>query len=1432
MKRHRVIASLLVIIMTVALISGMVLPAKASYSGVEIELELPFTYEQFLAKYYLEYSQLEFLMSNDEIPYHTFIKDPDGDMEKKVEAWRKATFSAADHATYTSKEVGFYVLLLYDVIYQRVSEDSGLKNFNSMADGIMASTMADLAKTSAEGALELTPEFDIDDDNWEEVLKTMVKGESLKLLSERTGTLLKCVKYVGTVEDLSNKLAMLEEFLYCTDEVKAILQDIKDEADDEVLKQAVAEMCGVASGLMTEEEIQKIFSGEVIGNEITDYALGKLWDATKAIPIVGGLTAGVELGQKVGKLASNFLCSTDAIVENWYSMRKVYEFECTLKGVLEDYISAYERNPSQENAIRLNKAAEMYCATMSVGMEYACKYAEAAKGGGLLGWLYKTFNKDKYDDMMKSLEWIKDNIDDQMDFTSNETYNFYLDALEEAMMEENMVVPAMEKTPCEVTYKEIVESQETFSDYVFTLTNQTVEEDTSYVEDKETYANYTLREGTLNLNGQTLTVGGDFYLKGGTVDLDGGVLDIAGDLYVEGGTLVLDSGTVNVGGNMIQSGGISEIYHGTLNVSGDYRIQRVYLDTAGNEAYEGCAGILRMVNEDDVVNVGGSFVTQSNMYTNSSVSSYNAFSAGTMYVGGDFIQLGDYWSCFEASGTHKVVLNGGDEAKVRLDHKDATFNELEVSEQRKLTFENYIGIEKLLSDLDVTAKNLHIVDTKLNGHTVNITGDVSVSGLTLQKGYLTISGDVTVTGNVNVAKGNLAISGNLIQSNGIFAIDGGELNVSRDYRIQRAYLDAAGDIAYESSVGILRMLNETDVVNVGGSFVTQSGMYTNSSVSSYNAFSAGTMYVGGDFIQLGDYWSCFEATGSHKVVLNGTDKQKVELEHSDNHFNILQLTNHKENYTFNREPCWNTLEAPQMTYAVSAEPTTEADGVLHGTCTHCDKVEDVVLPKLNAEEYAITTVAEATCTEPETLQYKWNVTEYGEFVFEVKTTTVPHSYVNGVCEFCQNPEPGCEHEIVIDAAVGATCSATGLTEGQHCSVCNEVLVKQEVVPMKEHTEVVDEPKEATCTASGLTEGKHCSVCEAVIVKQETIPAKGHSFEDGVCEVCEAKDPDYVAPTPTVQPTVEPTVAPTPTVQPTVEPTVEPIPTVQPSVEPTVEPTPTVQPTVEPTVAPTPTVQPTVEPTVAPTPTVQPTVEPTVAPTPTVQPTVEPTAAPTPTVQPTVEPTVAPTPTVQPTVTPVVTPTPTVKPTVTPAPTPVIDNPFKDVKEADWFYNPVMWAYENSVTGGTSATTFGPNDGCTRAQVVTFLWAANGKPEPETTENSFTDVKESDWFYKPVLWAVENGITSGISADKFGPDQICTRAQIVTFLYAAVEKPEIEGNSTFKDVKDTDWFAKPVIWAAQNDVTGGIGDGKFGPNNTCTRGQVVTFLYKVYGVEVQ
>ena len=171
-----------------------------------------------------------------------------------------------------------------------------------------------------------------------------------------------------------------------------------------------------------------------------------------------------------------------------------------------------------------------------------------------------------------------------------------------------------------------------------------------------------------------------------------------------------------------------------------------------------------------------------------------------------------------------------------------------------------------------------------------------------------------------------------------------------------------------------------------------------------------------------------------------------------------------------------------------------------------------------------------------------------------------------------------------------------------------------------------------------------------------------------------------------------------------------------------------------------------------------------------------------------------------------------------------ENPFVDVPEDSWFLNPVLWAVGQGVTSGTSATTFSPDASCTRAQVVTFLWAAEGKPDPVSAENPFVDVVESDYFFKAVLWARENGITAGVSADHFGSDQACTRAQVITFLWAAQGKPQSSTAVTFNDVTASDYFYGAVAWALENKVTSGMSSDSFGSNAVCTRAQVVTFLY--------
>ena len=170
------------------------------------------------------------------------------------------------------------------------------------------------------------------------------------------------------------------------------------------------------------------------------------------------------------------------------------------------------------------------------------------------------------------------------------------------------------------------------------------------------------------------------------------------------------------------------------------------------------------------------------------------------------------------------------------------------------------------------------------------------------------------------------------------------------------------------------------------------------------------------------------------------------------------------------------------------------------------------------------------------------------------------------------------------------------------------------------------------------------------------------------------------------------------------------------------------------------------------------------------------------------------------------------------------SPFCDVFNTDWYFAPVKWAVKNKITAGTSETTFSPNDPCTRGQVVTFLYRAAGSPAV-SGNSPFSDVKTSDYFHDAVLWAVSNGITQGTGGGKFSPDEPCTRAQVVTFLWRSAGSPNAGTIARFLDVPVNEYYYKSAHWAVENGITVGTAAGIFSPDESCTRAQIVTFLYR-------
>lgn len=246
------------------------------------------------------------------------------------------------------------------------------------------------------------------------------------------------------------------------------------------------------------------------------------------------------------------------------------------------------------------------------------------------------------------------------------------------------------------------------------------------------------------------------------------------------------------------------------------------------------------------------------------------------------------------------------------------------------------------------------------------------------------------------------------------------------------------------------------------------------------------------------------------------------------------------------------------------------------------------------------------------------------------------------------------------------------------------------------------------------------------------------------------------------------------------------------------------------VLPTPTPIP--SPTSTPSPTPAP--MPSLTPNPTLTPTPEQSPTPIPTSEPVPEPTPAPV------------PAPDLPPEPDPSPSPTPSVRFRDVKESDYYYEAVCWAAERGIAAGTGKTTFSPNVPCTRGQMAAFLWRAAGSPEPTVTSCGFTDLREGEYYYTAVLWAVEQGITAGTSPETFSPEVPCTRGQMAAFLHRYSGSPRPGGSQPFSDVPSSAYYSGAVKWAVQNGITSGTSKTTFSPEAPCIRGQMAAFLHRL------
>lgn len=359
------------------------------------------SYDQFLAYYYLTYSPLDYYMDTAELPYQTYVKNVDDDFKTKLQAWRLATLDGKSAVEYSTKEVEFYELLIFDILYQDIAEDQILKNAETGVKTLEAAVQKDIAGV----VYDWTLDTELTADNASEIVDRLVKCGDLEFLGDCVDILKKGVEYTKTVEELIEKLYMLKQLNSCSEEIAAVLKDLYNNSTDKQMKEGCRQVALVATGMMTEAEILDVFAGQVALNEVVKYTMDKVWDGVLKSTSLGKMIA---IGQATGKLVANVLFSTDEIVENWYSMEQVCKFEEILKARLKVYQNRFQNNPTCENAKLFNAAADMYLSTQSVGMEYAKKYVEAVNGSGALGFIYKNFtHKDEYNELIRQLDSIK-----------------------------------------------------------------------------------------------------------------------------------------------------------------------------------------------------------------------------------------------------------------------------------------------------------------------------------------------------------------------------------------------------------------------------------------------------------------------------------------------------------------------------------------------------------------------------------------------------------------------------------------------------------------------------------------------------------------------------------------------------------------------------------------------------------------------------------------------------------------------------------------------------------------------------------------------------------------------------------------------------------------------------------------------------------------
>ena len=815
-------------------------------------------YDVYLANQLINYGRYDFMTQEYESACEILVRNgKENGLSSGIAAWRALTFDGASEVEYAEAEVAYYEAILFDLVYDENEE--GLEN--TVYDNIMDASEAVKAsnwKKMCEGGQEVLMNMPVSADNLDEVYSAIQACDSVQGILDKVSLGTDILGYVDTGKELLDKLSELSVLTSVSDETQEIISDMaKSYNEADAMKVALGEYSVLLSGLLDEATIFDFLAGRTTLEMLSEQCVKGLWDTVITKMNSAGLA--IEVGQTVGKMASNFLVSTDATIENFYSMEAMTKFTEAFTSQVRTYGERFKSNPSVENARKFNAAFEMLYKAHVINLDYAKKFLDQVHTEGFINYLFNGSEDEDYRSSLRSIESMRKDFSTFMDAKKASAYSLYQEEFPNNI-ETNLKDVEIEQP---VSEEQLVVIEDEIEELSKQISDVTISEDTTFNADSDHFGNITLEDGVLDLNGYDMTVFGDLYIKGGTLRLSGGHLTVNGNVYHTNGLLYLSGGTLEVSKNYNMGSNTTD---GQVNTS---------------------SGEIRMEDAGDRLKVAGDF------YMYSSHGSYIQWTKGVTEIGGSLYKYHSFsGSNTGISGSHKTIFTGNSDLTISsagLGRLAFANTEIQNAANRKITWKGSMNFSGSLAvdseSLEINAEELDVQITGWEGKPLKVIGDVKYTG-----GMLDMSGEaLEVTGNLNVAGGEInlnggkltcgkgltisnsngllnlnggtgKVTGDVSHTNGTLYMNGGTLEVSKNYNMGSNTTD--GQV--NTSSGEIRMEDAGDRLKVAGDF------YMYSSHGSYIQWTKGVTEIGGSLYKYHSFsGSNTGISGSHKTIFTG-----------------------------------------------------------------------------------------------------------------------------------------------------------------------------------------------------------------------------------------------------------------------------------------------------------------------------------------------------------------------------------------------------------------------------------------------------------------------------------------------------------------------------------------------------------------------------------